>query len=138
MQRRSSARQSHLSALTQGQCWDYLAERCRGALERGGVPQRRRRPSARNEPFVPLLAGVRNATSRRLQRESARAQRVVTGVRDVSSKTLNTQYRDRAILELNTYTPNAPQLTTLLHVRRNGTTRAAHYFTDTVYDTETD
>eukprot|EP00964_Phaeocystis_antarctica_P103539 scaffold68803_cov68-Phaeocystis_antarctica.AAC.1 len=39
-------------------CWDYSAERCRGALERGGVPKRRRRPSSRNEPFVPLLPGV--------------------------------------------------------------------------------
>eukprot|EP00964_Phaeocystis_antarctica_P102330 scaffold67689_cov30-Phaeocystis_antarctica.AAC.1 len=58
MQRRSSARQSHLSALTQGQCWDYLAERCRGALERGGVPQRRRRPSARNEPFAALFTEI--------------------------------------------------------------------------------
>ena len=90
------------------------------------MPKRRRRPSARNEPFVPLLAGVEMQPAR-TRRESARAQRVVTGVRDVSSKTLHTQYRDRAILELNTYTPNAPQLTTLLHVRRNGTTRAAHY-----------
>eukprot|EP00964_Phaeocystis_antarctica_P143408 scaffold108954_cov68-Phaeocystis_antarctica.AAC.7 len=40
------------------ECRDYSAERCRGALERGGVPQRRRRPSSRNEPFVPLLTGV--------------------------------------------------------------------------------
>ena len=40
------------------ECWDYSAERCRGALERGGVPKRRRRPSARNEPFVTLLPGV--------------------------------------------------------------------------------
>eukprot|EP00964_Phaeocystis_antarctica_P031665 scaffold17903_cov44-Phaeocystis_antarctica.AAC.2 len=36
------------------ECADYSAERCRGALERGGVPQRRRRPSSRNEPFVQL------------------------------------------------------------------------------------
>ena len=40
------------------ECRDYSAERCRGALERGGVPQRRRHPSSRNEPFVPLLTGV--------------------------------------------------------------------------------
>ena len=71
------------------------------------MPKRRRRPSARNEPFVPLLAGVEMQPAAR-SRESARAQRVVTGVRDVSSKALHTQYRDRAILELNTYTPNAP------------------------------
>ena len=40
------------------ECWDYSAERCRGALERGGVPKRRRRPSSRNEPFVPLLTEI--------------------------------------------------------------------------------
>eukprot|EP00964_Phaeocystis_antarctica_P068957 scaffold41815_cov59-Phaeocystis_antarctica.AAC.4 len=44
------------------ECADYLAERCRGALERGGVPKRRRRPSSRNEPFVTLLAGTDRQT----------------------------------------------------------------------------
>ena len=40
------------------ECRDYSAERCRGALERGGVPKRRRRPSSRNEPFVTLLMHI--------------------------------------------------------------------------------
>ena len=46
------------------ECWDYSAERCRGALERGGVPKRRRHPSSRHEPFVLCTFDRdRNATS---------------------------------------------------------------------------
>ena len=49
------------------ECRDYSAERCRGALERGGVPKRRRRPSSQNEPFVTLLT----ETSRHLELDHA-------------------------------------------------------------------
>ena len=47
------------------ECRDYSAERCRGALERGGVPQRRRRPSSRNEPFVTLLPHIEMQPARK-------------------------------------------------------------------------
>ena len=44
------------------ECRDYLAERCRGALERGGVPQRRGRTLVamrrKSEPSVTLLAEI--------------------------------------------------------------------------------
>eukprot|EP00964_Phaeocystis_antarctica_P058228 scaffold34527_cov36-Phaeocystis_antarctica.AAC.1 len=44
------------------ECWDYLAERCRGALERGGVPQRRGRTLVamrrKSEPSVTLLMHI--------------------------------------------------------------------------------
>ena len=44
------------------ECWDYLAERCRGALDRGGVPQRRGRTLVamrrKSEPSVTFMAGV--------------------------------------------------------------------------------
>ena len=44
------------------ECRDYLAERCRGALERGGVPQRRGRTLVamrrKSEPSVTLLMHI--------------------------------------------------------------------------------
>ena len=50
------------------ECADYLAERCRGALERGGVPQRRGRTLVamrrKSEPSATLLAEIEiSATS---------------------------------------------------------------------------
>eukprot|EP00964_Phaeocystis_antarctica_P134781 scaffold99076_cov42-Phaeocystis_antarctica.AAC.1 len=46
------------------ECWDYSAERCREALERGGVPKRRRRPSSPKRTIRYAFNAYRNATSR--------------------------------------------------------------------------